>query len=180
MTRNQIAAPATLLVLFVLLAGIPLVAVGWLGWRLLEQDRALDVQRLGERLDNAAALAAGELNRSLTVWSDLLAPAAQGESVTVPADATLLAFDTEGSFVSRASACRITRQPHLRLLCRRPCLWTPRHRNSATAICRTRLFRIERLRRRRTGFFAPQRWCDSLASFESSRSPGRRLTYTAS
>ena len=72
MTRNQLAAPVTLLALFVLLAGIPLVAVGWLGWRLLEQDRALDVQRARERLDNAAALAARELDRSLAAWNDLL------------------------------------------------------------------------------------------------------------
>jgi len=92
--RNQLAAPVTLLALFVFLAGIPLVAVGWLGWRLLEQDRALDVQRVRERLDNAAALAAREIDRSLAARNDLLIPAAQGESVSLPADAVFLVFDS--------------------------------------------------------------------------------------
>lgn len=96
MSRNHLAAPVTLLALFLLLSGIPLAAVGWLGWRLLEQDRALDVQRNRERLDDAAALAARELDRSLAAWNDLLTPAAQGESVALPGDTVLLVFDSGG------------------------------------------------------------------------------------
>ena len=65
-TRKHLAAPVKLLALFVLLAGIPLAALGWLGWRLLEQDRALETQRLRERLENAASLLAHELDRGLT------------------------------------------------------------------------------------------------------------------
>ena len=109
MSRNQLAAPVTLLALFVLLAGIPLVAVGWLGWRLLEQDRALDGQRLRERLDNAAALAARELDRSLAAWNDLLTPAVQGEPVTLPANAVLLVFDSGG--VHRQQGVRLPYYP---------------------------------------------------------------------
>src|SRR5437870_2952452 len=51
-------APLTLLALFVLLSGIPLAALGWLGIRVLQQDRAIEAQRLRERLENAAGLGA--------------------------------------------------------------------------------------------------------------------------
>jgi hypothetical protein len=30
---------------------IPLAALGWLGWRSLEQDRALETQHIREQLD---------------------------------------------------------------------------------------------------------------------------------
>jgi signal transduction histidine kinase len=95
-SRNQLAAPVTLLALFLLLSGILLATVGWLGWRLLEQDRALDVQRNRERLDDAATLATRELDRSLAAWNDLLTPAAQEESVALPADTVLVVFDSGG------------------------------------------------------------------------------------
>jgi hypothetical protein len=50
-THMQLAAPVRLLALFVVISGVPLVALGWLGWRVLQQDRALETQRLRERLD---------------------------------------------------------------------------------------------------------------------------------
>ena len=65
--HHRIGAPLTWLVLFVALAGTPLVALGWLGWRLLDQDRALESQRLRERLENAATLAAAN-------WSAVSGP----------------------------------------------------------------------------------------------------------
>ena len=37
-TQNRLAAPVRLLVGFLLLAAVPLAALGWLGWRALEQD----------------------------------------------------------------------------------------------------------------------------------------------
>lgn len=85
-----------LLALFLVLAGIPLGALGWLGWRLLEQDRALESQRLRERLDNAAGLLARELDRGLTAWESLLPAVAQGVSVALPADAVAVVFDAGG------------------------------------------------------------------------------------
>src|SRR5439155_3738450 len=36
-------------------------SLSWLGWRLLKQDRALESQRIQERLDNAADLIAASL-----------------------------------------------------------------------------------------------------------------------
>ena len=82
--------------LFVIIAGIPLAAFGWLGWRLLEQDRALDNQRQRERLENAAGLVARELDRGLGAWEDLLPAVAQGSPVALPADAVALVFDASG------------------------------------------------------------------------------------
>ncbi|MCA1559659.1 MAG: hypothetical protein LC753_02060 [Acidobacteria bacterium] len=82
--RNPLASPVRLLALFVLLAGIPLVALGWIGYQVVQQDRALESQRLRDRLDNAAALLARELDRTLSTWEDLLPAAAKGESVPLP------------------------------------------------------------------------------------------------
>ncbi len=110
-TRNHLAAPVKLLALFVLLAGIPLAALGSLGWRLLEQDRALETQRLRERLDNAASLLARELDRSLTAWDDLLPAAARDNSVAVPTNAVILFFDSRG--LSREQGIRLPYYPQL-------------------------------------------------------------------
>jgi signal transduction histidine kinase len=46
--------------------------LGWLGWRLLEQDRALERQRIQERLDVAADLAGAALVRLLAEQDDRL------------------------------------------------------------------------------------------------------------
>jgi hypothetical protein len=42
--------PRPLLVAFLAFALAPVAALGWLGWRLLEQERALERQRAHERL----------------------------------------------------------------------------------------------------------------------------------
>lgn len=94
--RNHFAAPVTLLRLFLLVTGIPLVTVAWLGWRLLEQDRALESQPVRERLDEAAALTARELERSLSSWTDLLTPASRGEMVTLSREAVVLVMGSKG------------------------------------------------------------------------------------
>ena len=94
--RKHYGASIKLPALFVIIAGIPLAAFGWLGWRLLEQDRALENQRLRERLENAAGLLARELDRGLAAWEDLLPAVAQGTPVALPADAVALVFDAGG------------------------------------------------------------------------------------
>ena len=88
--------PLKLLALFVLLSGIPLAALGWLGWRVLAQDRALETQRVRERLDNAASLVTRELDRGLTTWEAMLAAAASGQRVTLPQDAVFLLITADG------------------------------------------------------------------------------------
>ena len=95
-TRKRARTPVQLLMLFVLLSAIPLVALGWLGWHLLEQDRALETQRLRERLDNSSSLVARELERGFAAWEDLLSTAAQGNSAALPAGAALIIFDSRG------------------------------------------------------------------------------------
>ncbi len=97
---TPLSAPVKLLTLFVLLAGVPLTALGWLGWRLLEQDRALENQRERDRLENAVSVLAHELERGLTAWDDLLLEAPRA-SAPVPADAVLLVFDSSGILQER-------------------------------------------------------------------------------
>ncbi|MGH9669567.1 MAG: tetratricopeptide repeat protein, partial [Terriglobales bacterium] len=46
--------------------------LGWLGWRLLEQDRALESQRTQERLENAADLIGASLLRKFSESEDQL------------------------------------------------------------------------------------------------------------
>ena len=48
-------------------------AMGWLGWRLLEQDRSLETQRVQERLELAADHVAAGLQRSLSELETYLA-----------------------------------------------------------------------------------------------------------
>jgi signal transduction histidine kinase len=95
-SRGSHAAPVKLLALFVLLSGIPLAVLGWLGWRVLQQDRALESQRLRERLDNAASLVAREMDRGLTAWEALLPAAAGGQAVALPPGAVFLLIATDG------------------------------------------------------------------------------------
>lgn len=53
-----------------------MAALGWLGWRLLEQERALESRRERDRLESAASLLANELERGLKAWEDRPPPAA--------------------------------------------------------------------------------------------------------
>ena len=96
MSGRQTPAPARLLAVFVLLAGIPLVALAWLGYRVVQQDRALERQRLRERLDNAASVLERELDRRLTMWEDVLPAAVLGEDAVLPVGAVFLSFGPEG------------------------------------------------------------------------------------
>lgn len=94
--ETRLASPRKLLALFVVLSGIPLIALGWLGWRVLEQDRDLDAQRFRDRLENAAGVVTRELERELTAWETLAQHAADGRSADPPTHATLIIFDGDG------------------------------------------------------------------------------------
>ncbi len=91
----QLRGPRKLLALFVLLSGIPLIALGCLGWRVLQQDRALDAQRFRDRLETAAGVLTRELERELGAWEALTQHAADGRSSSPPAGAVLLTFDAD-------------------------------------------------------------------------------------
>jgi len=58
--------PRQLLTLFFVLTLFSAGALGWLGWQLFRQDRALESQRAQERLENAADLATAALQKSLS------------------------------------------------------------------------------------------------------------------
>ena len=64
--------PRHVLVLFVAVTLVPAAALVWLSWQLLKQDRALESQRLQERLDHAADLIGAALDRQLTDAVDRL------------------------------------------------------------------------------------------------------------
>jgi signal transduction histidine kinase len=87
MPRAQwLQPPRHVLVLFLVVTMAPATALAWLGWQLLKQDRALESQRLQERLDRAADLVAAALDRRLTEATDNLpgpgVPAGDAVAVT--------------------------------------------------------------------------------------------------
>ena len=65
--------PRHLLVVFLAITLVLAGALGWLSWRLIQQDRAVVSQRLQERLDSAADLAAAALLRKQSETEDRLA-----------------------------------------------------------------------------------------------------------
>jgi signal transduction histidine kinase len=109
--ETRLASPKKLLTLFVLLSGIPLIALGWLGWRVLEQERFLDAQRSRDSLENAAGVVTREFERELTAWETLAQHAADGRSVDPPTHATLIVFDGHGIVEQRG--IRLPYQPYV-------------------------------------------------------------------
>jgi signal transduction histidine kinase len=65
--------PLGLLALIVGVTVIPLATLLWLGWRLLQQDRALEAQQIQQRLDRSADMIVAALERSLSLWEQRLA-----------------------------------------------------------------------------------------------------------
>jgi signal transduction histidine kinase len=58
--------PRNVLALLVAVASLSVAAMAWLSWRLLEQDRELEKQRIQERLERGADLVAASLDLSLS------------------------------------------------------------------------------------------------------------------
>ncbi len=94
--RTRRGAALRLPVWFTVLAGIPLAALGWLGWRLLVQEQDLAQQRQRDRLEDAAVTVAHDLDRALARWEDRLPALASGEPVSLPPDVVALVFDDRG------------------------------------------------------------------------------------
>ncbi|MGH9387022.1 MAG: ATP-binding protein [Vicinamibacterales bacterium] len=57
--------PRQLLVLFLGTTAVLLSTLGWLGWRSFEQDRAVEIQRVRERLESATDLVAAQIRQNL-------------------------------------------------------------------------------------------------------------------
>lgn len=96
-----------MLLLFLAITLALAAVLGWLSWRVLEQERALEGQRIQERLDHAAELASAALLRSVAQIEDqlnrlvllpepqLAAAASQASETAAPHDALLLVFDPQ-------------------------------------------------------------------------------------
>src|SRR5215831_166492 len=70
--RKWFRPPGHLLLLFLMVTLLLAGAWGWLGIRLLRQERALESQRIQERLDHAADLVAAALVQSISKSEDRL------------------------------------------------------------------------------------------------------------
>lgn len=81
-----------LLALFLILTLAPAAGLVWLGWRLLEQDRALETKRAVERREYAADLVAGALNRRIAVSRRQLAQSGEASSLASAPDAVFVTF----------------------------------------------------------------------------------------
>jgi signal transduction histidine kinase len=77
--------------LFLVATLVPVIALVWLGWRLLEQDRALENQRIIERLEDAADVIAAAIDRRLAGMQDGLAePSTSFPSLDPPGDSLIV------------------------------------------------------------------------------------------
>jgi signal transduction histidine kinase len=83
--------PRHLVVLFLGIALILMVTLAWLGWRLFQQDRALEKQRVQVRLEHAADVVAGELSRQLDAIRDDLTRLSTVPGSAIPDSAERLA-----------------------------------------------------------------------------------------
>ena len=82
--REWFGPPRHLLVLFLAVTVVPATALGWLTWRLLEQDRALENQRIQERLEHTADSIAAAMDRRLSDLEEQLPALA----ISLPAEFT--------------------------------------------------------------------------------------------
>lgn len=99
--REWLKPPLSLLALLFLVTFVSVSALAWLGWKLLDQERAVEAQRAQEGLEQAsdriAALARGvlaETGERLGTW--LIAPPAGGK----PEDGLLLILFGDGGFAA--------------------------------------------------------------------------------
>lgn len=70
--RPHTQRPRRLLVLFLGIVGVLAAALGWLGWQLLAQDRALADQQIRTQLEAAADAVTGELNQRIAEIEETL------------------------------------------------------------------------------------------------------------
>src|SRR5512139_922615 len=85
--RPWLAPPRRVLTSFLVVVAACVAALAWLGYRLLQQDRALASQRVQEQLETAADRAAVAMDRRLAALEDALTDATRG---TASPDETIL------------------------------------------------------------------------------------------
>jgi len=85
-----------LLALFLVLTVAPAAGLVWLGWRLLEQDRTLEAQRILERQEYAADLVVGALGRQIAASRRYLTQSGDTSSLVTAPDAVAVIFQQDG------------------------------------------------------------------------------------
>jgi signal transduction histidine kinase len=86
------APPRRVAALFLALTLAPAMGLVWLGWRMLEQDRALEEQRAQERRERAADLAASALDREFSATRQRLAQPQQTPGLASSRDSLIALF----------------------------------------------------------------------------------------
>jgi hypothetical protein len=89
----------------------------WLTWRLMEQDRNLELERSRERLEQTADLAVAELARSLADWDlalrELKLPPPPSLRAKLPTGAAIIAISQGGITVSPPTPLLFVPEPLL-------------------------------------------------------------------
>jgi signal transduction histidine kinase len=94
--RQWFAAPRRLLLLFTLVLLLPAIAVGWLGVRLIQQDRELEARQTAERRQTAADRAVAVLEQALASTERQLLAAAPAIPIAPGDDVVLVNFGSDG------------------------------------------------------------------------------------
>ena len=68
----MISSPHRLVLLFLLVSAIPITALGWLGWRVLQMDATLESQRQAAQLQAGVDQFASDLERAIGKWNAAL------------------------------------------------------------------------------------------------------------
>lgn len=106
--RKWTYAPQFPLVLLLVTTILSAAALGWLSWRLVQQDQALESQRVQERLENAAELMAATLERRLAELDQVIGTVAAAPRARLrlsaselgqrlPDNSVLVVFDEDGA-----------------------------------------------------------------------------------
>ena len=90
--RPWFRPPHQLIALFVLITLVPSFVLIVFGWRLLQQERALGLQRIQERREQAADLVVASLQQSLSVAERQLEDSVRFRSLSTPEDSVAVVF----------------------------------------------------------------------------------------
>jgi cell division protein FtsB len=94
--------PRRILVSFLVFALAPVAALGWLGWRLMEQEHALERQRAHESLQSAADKIGATLARQLTETEERLSSLVAMPDRQIESAASELGSRLDDALIDRA------------------------------------------------------------------------------
>jgi signal transduction histidine kinase len=103
--------PKRLLWSFAIVLLLPAVAVGWLGLRLIQQDRELESRQRRERRDIAGERVVAGLERAVSATERQLRAASPGIDIPPDADAVLVTMGAAGLEASPATHLLFTPEP---------------------------------------------------------------------